>query len=129
VVSSDVIHAQEVDIFAPCAMGAVLNSKTIAEVSAKVICGLANNQLATPSDGVAMMQQGITYVPDYVVNAGGMMGASTVIFDTPSRKKSIERIHGLYDTIKSILHTSTDTGQPSSEIADNIAKTRINNAA
>ena len=64
-------------------------------------------------------------MPDYVVNAGGMMGASTVIFDTPSREKSQQRILGLYDTILTILNTADKTKTPSSEIADQMALERI----
>ena len=124
-VRPEVIHAQDVDVFAPCAKGAILNDSTIPEIKAKVICGLANNQLTEPRHGIALLEKGITYVPDYVVNAGGMMGAATVIFDKPSREKSIERIHGLYDTIISILKQADDTGHPSSNIADQIAQKRI----
>ena len=124
-VPPEIIHAQDVDVFVPCAMGAILNDKTIPEIQAKIICGLANNQLAEARHGVALQEKGIVYVPDYVVNAGGMMGASTVIFDKPSREKSIERIHGLFDTIKSILRQADESGLPSSEVADKIALDRI----
>jgi len=124
-VNPDEIHASDVDVFAPCAMGAVLNESSIEQVQAKVICGLANNQLHTSDDGARVKAKGIAYVPDYVVNAGGMMGASTVIFDTPSYEKSIDRIHGLHETISDILRQSDDTGQPSSAIADNMARVRI----
>ena len=124
-VAPEVIHAQNVDIFAPCAMGAILNDDTIPEIKARVICGLANNQLAEPRHGIVLQEKGIAYVPDYVVNAGGMMGASTVIFDTPSREKSIKRIHGLFETVKSILEQADTTACPSSQVADEIAQMRI----
>jgi len=106
-----------------------LNDQTIPEIKAKVICGLANNQLAESHHGAQLMKKGCVYVPDYVVNAGGMMGASTVIFDTPSGEKSNERIHGLHTTIISILKTSDQTGRPTSDIADEMAKSIITNAA
>ena len=120
-VSPDEIHAQDVDVFAPCAMGAIINDKTLPKIKAKVICGLANNQLAEPRHGDALQQQGIIYVPDYVVNAGGMMGASTVIFEQPSREASIQRIHGLFTTIRSILEQADTTNQPPSLVADKMA--------
>ena len=85
-VAPEAIHAQEVDVFAPCAMGAVINDESLPDIKAKVVCGLANNQLAEPRHGEELQRNGIAYVPDYVVNAGGMMGASTVIFGTPSRQ-------------------------------------------
>lgn len=120
------IHAADVDIFAPCALGAGLNDQTIPEIKAKVICGLANNQLAEDRHGEALRQAGIAYVPDYVVNAGGMMGASTVIFTEPSREASIRQIEGLKDTIKNILIRAEAESRPSSEIADAMATERIN---
>ena len=119
------IHAADVDIFAPCALGAGLNDQTIPEIKAKAICGLANNQLAEDRHGAALRQAGIAYVPDYVVNAGGMMGASTVIFTEPSRDASIKQIEGLQDTIKKILIRSQTEALPSSEIADAMARERV----
>ena len=119
------IHAQDVDVFAPCAMGAVINDETLPQLKAKIVCGLANNQLREPRHGAALRARGITYVPDYVVNAGGMMGASTLIFATPDREASIQRILGLYDTILSILRTADAEGRPASDVADDMAKARM----
>ena len=119
------IHAADVDIFAPCALGAGLNDQTIPEIKAKAICGLANNQLAEDRHGEALRQAGIAYVPDYVVNAGGMMGASTVIFTEPSREASIKQIEGLQGTIKEILMRAQTEGRSSAEIADAMARERI----
>lgn len=121
----DQIHAADVDIFAPCALGAGLNDQTIPAIKAKAICGLANNQLAEDRHGEALRQAGIAYVPDYVVNAGGMMGASTVIFTEPSRDASMTQIEGLQGTIKEILTRAKTEARPSSEIADAIALERI----
>ncbi|MBO9452222.1 Glu/Leu/Phe/Val dehydrogenase [Tropicibacter sp. R16_0] len=119
------IHAADVDIFAPCALGAGLNDQTIPEIKAKAICGLANNQLAEDRHGEALRQAGIAYVPDYVVNAGGMIGASTVIFTEPSRAASIKQIESLQPTIKDILIRAKREGKPSSAIADAMARAKI----
>jgi len=127
-VSPEEIHAQDVDVFAPCAMGAAINDNTLPEIRAAAICGVANNQLAEPRHGKALMGRGIAYVPDYVVNAGGMMGASTVIFSTPSREAANESILGLYDTILSILEQAANSKLPSSQVADELALSRINSA-
>jgi leucine dehydrogenase len=124
-VAPEAIHAQDVDVFAPCALGGVLNDMTVPEIRARAVCGLANNQLAEPRHGEALRERGITYVPDYVVNAGGMMGASTVIFGTPSREASRQRILGLRDTILSVLREADAKGRPSSDVADEIARARI----
>jgi leucine dehydrogenase len=66
-------HAADVDVFAPCALGAVLNHQTIPEIRARVVAGSANNQLARDEDGALLWKRGILYAPDYVINAGGVM--------------------------------------------------------
>ena len=126
-VEPDRIHAADVDVFAPCALGAGLNDQTIPEIKAKAICGLSNNQLAEDRHGEMLRQAGIAYVPDYVVNAGGMMGASTVIFSEPSRGASIRQIEGLQGTISEILKRAKIEDRPSSEIADAMALECISN--
>ncbi|MBL8546990.1 MAG: Glu/Leu/Phe/Val dehydrogenase [Hyphomonadaceae bacterium] len=72
----DQIHAVKADVFSPCALGAGLNPKTIPELGAPIICGAANNQLATEADGRRLIDRGVTYAPDYVVNAGGIINVS-----------------------------------------------------
>jgi len=124
-VDPEAIHSQAVDVYAPCAMGAVINDATVPEIKAKAVCGLANNQLANPAHGDALQKRGIAYVPDYVVNAGGMMGASTVIFDQPSSEKSFERIERLHDTITTILKQSQASGVSSAKVADKLAESTI----
>ena len=124
-VAPDRIHAQDVDVFAPCALGAVLNDTTIPELKARAVCGLANNQLERPSHGRQLYDRGIAYVPDFVVNAGGMMGASTLIFSKPDRGKALAKIEGIYTTVLKILERSRDEGRPSADIAEEIAYSRI----
>jgi leucine dehydrogenase len=119
------IHAQAVDIFAPCALGGVVNDATLSEIQARAVCGLANNQLAEPRHGAAMWSRRITYVPDYVVNAGGMIGASGTIFGKHDEDASRRKIEGIYDTILEILRRSDATGRPPFEIADDLARGRI----
>ena len=119
------IHAQDVDVFAPCALGAVVNDTTIRELKARAVCGLANNQLGHPRHGKQLYDRGIAYVPDFVVNAGGMMGASTLIFSKPDREKALARIEGIYTTVSNILERSRDQGTPSADIAEEMALSRI----
>lgn len=119
------IHAQDVDIFAPCAMGGVINSDTLMELKAKAICGVANNQLAEASHGTALQQIGITYVPDYIVNAGGIMGAGAMIYSNPTIEESRKRALGLYETILELLAKAESENRPSSEVADDMARARI----
>jgi len=78
IVSPDSIHAVEADVFAPCALGAVLNDDTIPQIKAKVIAGSANNQLAELRHGEMLADRGILYAPDYLINAGGVIYISHV---------------------------------------------------
>lgn len=124
-VAPDQIHATDVDVFAPCALGAGINDQTIPEIKAKIICGLANNQLQEDRHAKALMDSGISYVPDYVVNAGGMIGASTVMFAEQSREASMAKIDELFATISEILTRAQETGETTAEIADRMALERI----
>lgn len=80
VVGVDEIHRQDVDVFAPCALGAGLNDTTIPEIKARVIAGAANNQLARPEHDAILKARGILYAPDYVVNAGGVIAVGYEYF-------------------------------------------------
>ncbi len=120
-VPPDEIHAQDVDVFAPCAMGAIVNDTSINEIKAKAICGLANNQLATQDHGVELVKRGIVYVPDYVVNAGGMIGAGAKIFSNPTMEESKQKVLGIHDTILNLLSRADQEKRPTSEIADEMA--------
>jgi leucine dehydrogenase len=75
-VDPSAILAADVDVVAPCALGAVLDERSIAAMRAKVVCGAANNQLAGDADAALLHQRGILYAPDYVANAGGIISAS-----------------------------------------------------
>lgn len=76
VIAPDTVFAQGIDIFAPCALGAVLTADTVPALTAKLVCGAANNQLATPEIADLLKARGITYLPDYVVNAGGIISVA-----------------------------------------------------
>ena len=76
-VPSDSIYDAEVDIFAPCALGAVINDDTVARLRAPIVAGSANNQLAEPRHGAALRDRGILYAPDYAINAGGVIDVAS----------------------------------------------------
>jgi leucine dehydrogenase len=75
VVSVGDIHKVAADVFAPCALGGSITKVTIGELNSRIICGSANNQLATPTEGARLHDRGVIYCPDYVVNAGGIISA------------------------------------------------------
>lgn len=76
VVETGHIHRVEADLFAPCALGAGLNARTIPELGAKIIAGAANNQLECPEDAGTIAKRGILYAPDFIVNAGGIINVA-----------------------------------------------------
>lgn len=119
------IHAQPVDIFAPCALGAVLNPTSILELQASIVCGLANNQLSHPDVGSSLMESGVTYVPDYVANGGGISAAGAAIYSNPTPEEISEKIDGIYTTVIEILEAAAGRRRPTSEVADELAQERI----
>ncbi len=125
------IHAQDVDIFAPCALGAGLNETTIPAIRARLVAGGANNQLATPEDDRRLMAAGIAYAPDYVVNAAGVIRVAFEYFGrNPSstmpgpldEARLADRVRGIGSTIRLILREAKRKGQPSGAMADKLAR-------
>src|SRR5262249_51330872 len=73
IVPVESVIAEDVDVFAPCALGAILNEHSVGTLRARIVAGAANNQLAKDSDGTALQAAGVLYAPDYVINAGGII--------------------------------------------------------
>ncbi|WP_313950758.1 Glu/Leu/Phe/Val dehydrogenase [Accumulibacter sp.] len=124
VVGVEEIYAQDVDVFAPCALGAVLNDKTIPQLKAPIIAGASNNQLAETRHGVDLMKRGILYAPDYVINAGGIIDIyhERIGFD---RDALIHHIDGIYDNLMEIFDRARQEQRPTGEVADVIAEERF----
>lgn len=118
------IYEQPVDIFAPCALGAVLNDATIPLLRAQVVAGAANNQLAEDRHGQALMERGILYAPDYVVNAGGIIDIAYEHerADWARVQAHLERIG---DTLAAIFERSLGDGLPTNVVADRMARERF----
>lgn len=128
IVGLDEIYDQDVDVFAPCALGAVINPDTIDRIKAKIIAGAANNQLSTIEMGAEIQKRGKLYAPDYVLNAGGIinvMGEIAGDFD-PAWVQG--KLQGLEKTLGQILDKSENEGRPSNIIADEVARNRIEEA-
>ncbi len=119
-----VAHAVSCDIFAPCALGAVLSKKTIPELSCAAVVGSANNQLATEQDDQRMQASGVLYAPDYVVNAGGVINIAEER-DGYDRARAFERIRGIHDTTRRVLQLAEAEGLTTTEAADRLAERRI----
>ena len=125
-VPSDRIFDEECDIFAPCALGAVLNDDTIPRLKARIVCGSANNQLLEPRHGKALQDRGILYVPDYIANGGGVINvADEVNIGGYNRERALKKVEGIYDTTLKVLKTAEEKGISTHEAADMVAEERI----
>jgi leucine dehydrogenase len=120
------IMTEDVDVFAPCALGAILNSQSIPLLRARIVAGAANNQLATDEDGCALQLAGVTYAPDYVINAGGIISvAREYLGDATTEAQVTAEIHGIPARLTEIFERSRREKLPTSAIADDMARQRI----
>ncbi len=124
VVSTKEIYDVKADIFAPCALGASINEKTVDRLKVKVIAGAANNQLATDAIGTELEKRKILYAPDYVINAGGLINVS-VELEGYSRERALRLTRGIYYNTLKILRLAKAEGLPSNQAADRQAEVRI----
>lgn len=117
-------HAVACDIFAPCALGAVLNSRTIPELHCRAVVGAANNQLQTEADSDALARRGIVYVPDFVVNAGGVINIADELIGY-HRERALESVKRIGDTTSKILAAAAGGSLTTEEAAIQLAEARI----
>jgi leucine dehydrogenase len=125
IVEPGAIMTLEADVFSPNALGAILTEESIAELRAPVVAGAANNQLATPADGQRLMQRGILYAPDYVINAGGIINVSTEYLKDGDTSVVRSRIEAIPDRLERIWAESSETGRDPASVADAMAKRLI----
>ncbi|KOS62550.1 Glu/Leu/Phe/Val dehydrogenase [Lysinibacillus agricola] len=123
-VAPEEIYSQEVDIFSPCALGAIINDETIPQLKAKVIAGSANNQLQDSRHGDYLHELGIVYTPDYVINAGGVINVADELYGY-NRERAMKRVEGIYDSIEKIFAISKRDGIPTYVAANRLAEERI----
>lgn len=123
-VAPGAIFAVEADVFAPCALGAVLNDDTIPQLAVAIVTGAANNQLGQARHGAMLKDRGVLYVPDYVANAGGVIN---VAHDGPGydRAAVARKVEGIYDTVRYVLRRADAENAPTNVIADRIAAERV----
>jgi len=124
VCASDAIYDVAADVFAPCALGAILNLETIRRLQVSIVAGSANNQLAHHQYGAALFERDILYVPDFVINAGGLIHVA-VIYDHADQKKAHEQISDIYDTAMAIFEKSKQENRATNEVADQMAEERL----
>lgn len=125
---ADRIHAADVDIFSPCALGGGLNERTLPELKAKIVVGAANNQLDTDERANDLLNAGIIYVPDFVANGGGIIHVASEIAIGGSPEWVADSIDALGDTARQILNEVAATRRSPVDIANKIAESRIASA-
>ncbi|TZE81319.1 Glu/Leu/Phe/Val family dehydrogenase [Calorimonas adulescens] len=126
-VKADKIFEVECDIFAPCALGAVINDDTIDRLKCKIVGGSANNQLKEDKHGDMLQQRGILYVPDYIINAGGVINVAAEFEPGGYRKdKATRKVEALYDAVVDVIEISKRENIPTYKAADRLVENRIN---
>jgi leucine dehydrogenase len=125
IVSPDEILALEADVVSPCALGAILNEKSIAALKTPIVAGGANNQLATPEDGERIHARGILYAPDYVNNAGGIINVCTEYLGDGDASLVKQRIEGIPVRLEQIWAESKASGRNPAAVADAMAQKLI----
>ncbi len=123
VVGLDEIYSQDVDVFSPCALGASINDDTICQLKAVIVAGCANNQLARAHHDQALMDAGILYAPDYVINAGGIINVALEIYPEPyCATEATKLVENIYNTLMKVFEKAQQTKQPTGIVADEMAR-------
>jgi len=117
----------DLDVWAPCALGGAVDDALVDRLRARVVCGGANNQLASPGVGHALLEAGVIYAPDYVVNAGGVIQVGDEAlgrggYSAPRARAAASRI---FETTRTVLRLADEEGLPPHEAADRLAERRI----
>ena len=124
VVGPEEIYSVDSDLFAPCALGAVVNDRTLPRLKCPIIAGSANNVLDEARHGAALRRAGILYAPDYVINAGGLIDVArfAIGYDIEAARAKLHRIDG---TLSEIFARADAEDRPTSDVADAIAEERF----
>ncbi|HSG07408.1 MAG TPA: Glu/Leu/Phe/Val dehydrogenase dimerization domain-containing protein [Longimicrobiales bacterium] len=123
-VSVDAILDAEADIFAPCAMGGVLDDDAVGRLRVAAVCGGANNQLLRSEHGERLRERGVRYVPDYVANAGGVISGSVDIAGWDMDRMS-EALDQIYHTVREVFALASNLGVGTHVAADRMAEARL----
>lgn len=123
-VAPDQIYNVECDIFVPCAMGAIINDFTVEQLKCKIVAGSANNQLAEEKHGEILRDKGILYVPDFVINSGGVINVYEEL-QGYNKERAMKRASAIYDAVKKIIEISKREDIPTSKAAERMAEERI----
>lgn len=124
IVAPEDIYSVEADIFAPCALGATLNDETIPQLKVKIIAGAANNQLKEDRHGDMLEECDILYVPDFVINAGGVINVADEL-DGYNRDRAMKKVELVYDAVTKVFEIAKRDHLPTYRAAEKMAEERI----
>ena len=125
VVGLEEIYDIDMDIYAPCALGATVNDETIGRLKCAIIAGAANNQLANETvHGVAVKDRDILYVPDFMINAGGVINFYAEVKGL-SAEWAMSKAEEIYNRTIDIIYRASEEGIPTYEVANAMAEERI----
>ena len=124
-VESDAIYDLDVDVYAPCALGATINLDTVDKFKCSIIAGAANNQLIESDFGDKLKKRKILYAPDYAINAGGLINVSNEL-EGYNRDRAFSQAEGIYETLMEIFQRSSSENISTNEASDRQAEDRIN---
>ncbi|MGH7469157.1 MAG: Glu/Leu/Phe/Val dehydrogenase family protein, partial [Longimicrobiales bacterium] len=127
-VRPDEVYDVPAQIFAPCALGAVINDDTLARFQFEIIAGGANNQLQEHRHGDELERRGILYAPDYVINAGGLINVYGELHNW-SADRARRKAGEIYDTLLQLFELAREQGLPTYQAADRLAERRIDQVA
>ncbi|MEW5918033.1 MAG: Glu/Leu/Phe/Val dehydrogenase dimerization domain-containing protein [Gemmatimonadota bacterium] len=123
-VAPDAIYETDAQIFAPCALGGIINDETIPKLKVEIVCGAANNQLLEERHGDELQRRGILYAPDFVANAGGVINVYSEIAGW-TRERALRKADEIYHTTLGMFAIARDQGLPAYEAAERLAERRI----
>ena len=117
-----------VEVFAPCAMGSAITRSNVSEIRADIIAGAANNQLQHDELGQVLLEKGILYAPDYVINAGGIINVSHEYFGDSSEDAVREDIARIPARLRELFAEAESSGRPTNVLADELARRIVENS-
>lgn len=118
------IYDIQADVFAPCALGKVLNLETVRRLKVKIIAGSANNQLAHHHHGVVLHENGILYAPDFVINAGGLIYVAG-IYNHANAERALQQVSDIYYIMMEIFERSARENLSTVEISEKMAREKL----
>jgi valine dehydrogenase (NAD+) len=124
VTDTEALVASGLDVYAPCALGGALTDEVVETLSARIVCGAANNQLAHPGVEKALEERGILYAPDYCVNSGGLIQVADEL-EGFSFERAQQRASGILDTTRAVFETARREQVPPAVAADRLAEQRL----